>query len=50
MKTKERMIRVDGRASPSDIEKLKAANINISALIRDAIAAAVKKLVKRPVG
>lgn len=46
MKTKERLIRVDGRASKSDVEVLKENNINISALIRDAISAAVKKIKK----
>ena len=44
MKVKERLIRVDGRARASDIEKLKNRNINISALIRDAIAAAAKRV------
>lgn len=44
MKTKEPLIRVDGRANAEDIAKLKAANINISALIRDAIARAARQI------
>lgn len=44
MKTKEKLVRVDGRASAKDVEKLKAANINISSVIRDAIERAAKSL------
>lgn len=44
MKTKERLVRVDGRASQKDIEKLKAANINISSVIREAIERAARRL------
>jgi len=41
---KSRLIRVDGRAEKSDIEKLKRANLNISAIIRVAIQTAAKKV------
>jgi post-segregation antitoxin (ccd killing protein) len=45
MKTKQpALIRVDGRASKKDIAKLKKHNINISALIREAIENAAKSL------
>jgi len=44
MKTKEKLVRVDGRARKQDVEKLKAANINISALICESIEKAARGL------
>lgn len=44
MKTKEKLVRVDGRASEKSVEKLKAANINISAVIREAIDRAARRV------
>jgi post-segregation antitoxin (ccd killing protein) len=47
MKTKEPLIRVDGRANPNSVAILKKANINISAVIRDAIDSAAKKVARK---
>ncbi len=44
MKTKKRLVRVDGRADPDDVKVLKRANINISSLIKDAVATAAKQI------
>ena len=41
---KTALVRVDGRARAEDVKILKAANINISELIRNAVAKAAKKL------
>jgi post-segregation antitoxin (ccd killing protein) len=42
------LIKVDGRAPRAAVDRLKAAGVNLSALIRAAIEAADRKLTKEP--